>query len=394
MELKRIQQALRAEKLDGWLFFDFRKSNPVAYRVLSLSRDEMYTRRWFYYVPREGLATAVVSAVEPHVLRTLPGNRLFFRSWQELHTQLRSLLKPEQCVAMEYSPLNAIPSMSCVDAGTLELISSFGVDVVSSANLAQRFVAQLTAEQLESHRTAGRLLIAAKDQLFSELSNDLRQGLSLDEYRVQRRFVELIKKTGLQLDESPLVAVNRNASNPHYVPTATSHSPIQRGDLVLFDFWAHLPQPNAIFADYTWMAFVGTQAEIPAEQRSVFELVRSARDAGIAFTRERLQAGERVQGRQVDDVVRSFIAGAGYGGYFIHRTGHSIDTAEHGDGANLDNFETHDTRLLLPDTCCSIEPGIYLPEFGIRSEVNLLLLSHDVEVTGVPVQQAIVPLLS
>lgn len=391
--IQRIQQALRDEHLSGWLFYDFRKSNPLAYQVLGMSLNEMYTRRWCYFVPASGNPVALVSAVESHVLGNLPGERLVFRTWQELHAHLRTLLQAGGRIAMEYSPLNAIPYMARVDAGTVELVRSFGVEVVSSADIIQRFVAQLSVQQIESHRQAGRLLIAAKDRLFASLSDDLRNGVALDEYLVQQRFVALIRDSGVVTDEAPLIAVNGNASNPHYDPSPALHSPIKRGDLILFDFWGHLPQEGAIFGDYTWMAFAGSRDEIPARQREVFAIVRNARDAAIAFVRQRLSAGERVEGREVDDVARAIIAQAGYADYFVHRTGHSITTMEHGEGANMDNFETQDTRTLLPSTCCSIEPGIYLPEFGVRSEVDLLVLDGNVEVTGVPIQEEIVPLL-
>ena len=396
MELERIQQALRAEQLEGWLFYDFRKTNPIAYQVLSLPAEEMYTRRWFYFVPAYGEPTAIISAVESHVLRSLPGERKIFRTWQEMHLFVQELFQPGTRVAMEYSPLNAIPYISRVDAGIVELVRSFGVEVVSSANLAQRFIAQLSEEQIVSHREAGRRLIAIKDQLFEALSSELRAGNELHEYQVQQRFLDLIIKAGLILpeDELPIVAVNANSGNPHYEPTQVQSSPIQRGDLVLFDFWGALPAPGSIYADYTWVAFVGTRDEIPAQQRQVFEIVRSARDSAIAFIRARLAADERVEGRAVDDVARGTIGKAGYGEYFVHRTGHSIGTMLHGNGANIDNFETQDARMLLPFTCNSIEPGIYLPAFGIRSEVDTLIFEHDAEVTGGPVQDEIVALLS
>ena len=392
MELANIQQSLSAANLDGWLFYDFRKSNPIAYNVLSLPKNEPYSRRWFYFVPAHGTPTALVSAVESHVLHSLPGTKRVFRTWQETRAYLKELLRPGMRVAMEYSPLNAIPYMSRVDAGTLDLIRSYGVEVVSSANIAQRFEAQLTAEQLDSHREAGRRIIAVKDALFKELGEKLRAGHPLDEYSVQQRFLSLLQQAGT-VPDLPHVAVNANASNPHYESTASHHSPIQRGDLILFDFWAHLPIPNAIYADYTWMAFSGTLEEIPPHQREVFEIVKRARDAAIAFVRQRLAEHQPVEGRQVDDVTRAVIAEAGYADYFIHRTGHSIGTSVHANGANLDNYETQDDRLLIPHTCCSVEPGIYLPEFGIRSEVNLLILEHTAEITGIPPQQEITPLL-
>jgi Xaa-Pro dipeptidase len=395
MELERIQQALQAEQLNGWLFYDFRKTNPIAYQVLSLPPEEMYTRRWFYFVPAQGEPTAIISAVEAHVLRSLPGERKIFRTWEEMHLFIQGLLQPGTKVAMEYSPLNAIPYISRVDAGTVELVRSFGVEVISSANLAQRFIAQLSEEQIVSHREAGRRLITVKNQLFAELGNALHAGNELHEYQVQQRFLDLIIKAGLILpeDELPIVAVNANSGNPHYETTQVQSSPIKRGDLVLFDFWGALPTPGSIYADYTWVAFAGTDDEIPAHQRQVFEIVRVARDSAIAFMRARLAAGERVEGRAVDDVARGVIEKAGYGEYFVHRTGHSIGTVLHGNGANIDNFETQDARMLLPFTCNSIEPGIYLPAFGIRSEVDTLIFEHDAEVTGGPVQDEIVALL-
>ncbi len=393
MNLVDIQDALQQEGLDGWLFYDFRKSNPIAYQILGLPQEAFYSRRWFYFVPTQGAPTALVSAVEAHVLRELPGQRLIFNTWQEMREHLASLLAWGSRVAMEYSPLNAIPYIARVDAGTVELVRSYGVEVVSSANISQRFIAQLSEAQMEGHREAGRRLIAAKDLLFAQLGEDLRQGVPLDEYGVQQRFTALIQEQDLVLADAPLVAVNGNASNPHYKPSVLTNSPIRRGDLVLFDFWAHLPGSESIFADYTWMAFAGTRDEIPARQREVFELVRQARDAGIAFVRQRREAGEPAQGREADDVVRKIIADAGYGRFFVHRTGHNIGTSDHGNGANLDNFETQDERQLLASTCCSVEPGIYLPEFGVRSEINLLVHEREVEVTGVPAQMEITSLL-
>ncbi|HKV00515.1 MAG TPA: M24 family metallopeptidase [Ktedonobacteraceae bacterium] len=393
MDLEQVQRALRSENLDGWLFYDFRKSNPIAYQVLSLPVDSFFSRRWFYFVPVHGNPVALVSAVEAHVLHSLPGERLVFRTWQEMQSHLGTILRPGMRIAMEYSPMNAIPYMARVDGGTLELVRSFGVEIVSSANIAQRFIAQLSEAQMESHREAGRRLIAAKDALFVALGDELRAGVTLDEYNVVQRFTAIIQHSGLVLADPPHVAVNANASNPHYEPTSANHSPIQRGDLILFDFWAHLPEADAIFADYTWMAYAGSRDEIPAHQGEVFEIVRRARETGIAYVHEQLAKGLRVEGRQVDDVTRAVIADAGYGDYFVHRTGHSIGTVVHGNGANLDNYETQDDRVLLFSTCCSMEPGIYLPEFGIRSEVNLLIHEHGVEVTGIPAQEEIVPLL-
>src|SRR5438105_6487300 len=303
MDLERIQQALALEKLDGWLFYDFRKSNPLAYQILSLSPQEFYTRRWFYFVPVQGTPTALISAVESHVLHSLPGERRVFRTWQEMHTYLKALLGAGMRVAMEYSPMNAIPYVSRVDAGTVELIRSYGAEVVSSANIAQRFGAQLSDQQVETHREAGRRIIATKDRLFAELGEELREGTSLNEYSVQQRFLTHLQNAGV-VPDVPHVAVNANCSNPHYEATASHNSPIQRGDLILLDFWARLPGPDAIFADYTWMAFAGTREEIPARQNEIFALVRQARDEAIAFVRQKLAAG-RSEERRVGKECRS-----------------------------------------------------------------------------------------
>ena len=393
MNLEQIQQALHSEGFDGWLFYDFRKSNPIAYQVLTIPLNSFFSRRWLYFVPVQGTPVALVSAVESHVLHALPGEQRIFRTWQEMQSHLRSILQPGKRIAMEYSPMNAIPYMSRVDGGTLELVRSYGVEVVTSANMAQQFIARLSDAQMESHREAARRLIAAKDALFAALGDDLRAGVALNEYSVVQRFTTLIQHSGLILKDPPHVAVNANASNPHYEPASENNSLIQRGDLILFDFWAGLPEEEAIIADFTWMAFAGTRDEISPRQREVFEIVRRARDTGIAFVREQLAASQSVEGCQVDDVTRAVIADAGYADYFVHRTGHNIGTVVHGNGATLDNFETQDNRILLPSTCCSMEPGIYLPEFGIRSEVNLLVHEHDVEVTGMPAQEEIVALM-
>ena len=392
MNQERLQQAIRNAEIDGWLFFDFRKSNPLAYRVLGLSLDGFYTRRWFSLVPAQGEPTAIISAVEPHVLRELPGRRLVFRSWSELHRLLGEVMQGARRVAMEYSPMNAIPVIAKVDGGTLELIRSLGKEIVSSANLMQQFVAALSQAQVEMHREAGRRLIDVKDALLRSIAEQMRAGTPLTEYSVQQDFRARIRAAGVETDSAPIVAVNAHASDPHYGPSQNDSAPLREGDLLLLDFWGFLPQPGAIFADYTWTVFLG--ARVPEQQQEVFDVVRRGRDHGIAFLREHREQGKPVQGWEVDQAVRDVITNAGYGEYFVHRTGHSITTVEHGDGANLDNLETHDERLILPNTCCSIEPGIYLPEFGIRSEVDVLVHERSIEVTGVPMQEELIALLA
>jgi Xaa-Pro aminopeptidase len=396
MDIQAIQAAVRDEGMDGWLFYDFRRSNPIAHRVLGLPEHGFFSRRWCYYVPVEGEPVALVSAVEAHVLATLPGRKRVFRTWFEYRQFLGEMLSGARCVAMEYSPENAIPYAALVDAGTIELVRELGPEVVSSAPIAQRFEAVLTPAQIESHRMAGRALLRARDALFPWLRDQVAAEVELTEYEVQQEFALLMRGEGLEVspNDEPLVAVNANAGNPHYSPTAQRHARVRRGDLLLLDFSAPLPGDGNICADYTWMAFVGER--VPDRPAHLFAVIREARDAGIALLRERFEAGQLIQGWEVDDAVRAVVSGASYGSAFIHRTGHNIGTAVHGRGANLDNLETHDTRPLLPNTCTSMEPGIYLPGegLGVRTEVDVLLLPGGIEVTGVPAQTEILPLLA
>jgi Xaa-Pro aminopeptidase len=391
--VEKIQTLLEQEHVGGWLFYDFRRSNLLAHTILQIPAHMLFTRRWFYFVPQHGESVKVVSAVEQHVLDFLPGKKMIFRTWQEFTMTLTDIVSKTMPIAMEYSRNNAIPYISGVDAGTVELVRACGGDVISSADISQYFLAQLSIEQIASHRKAATALIHSKDRLCALLHEKLQQKEYLNEYVVQQWFIALMQEEGVQVDEPPLIAVNANASNPHYCPTIEQHSPINPGDILLLDFWARALEESAIYADYTWMTFAGTREAIPAKEREIFTLVRDARNTGIDFVRKKVQQGERVRGCEVDDIVRAYIHDAGYGDYFVHRTGHSITTSEHGEGANLDNLETHDERKLLPHTICSVEPGIYLAEFGVRSEVNMLILEHDIEITGVPMQEEIIPLL-
>jgi Xaa-Pro dipeptidase len=336
-----------------------------------------------------------VSAVESHVLSSLPGQQRIFRTWQEYRQLLGETLAGARRVAMEYSPENANPYVATVDAGTVELVRSFGPEVVSSAAIAQRFEAVLTPSQIESHREAGRALLRARDGVFAWIRAQALAGAGLDEYAIQQEFARLMRDEGLDVpdDDPPLVAVNGNAGNPHYSPTAERHAPVRRGDVLLLDFSARLRGEGTIIADYTWMTLLGDR--VPERPARLFGIIREARDVGIALLRDAFESGRRIEGWEVDDAVRAIIAGAGYGQAFVHRTGHNIGTAVHGRGAHLDNYETHDSRPLLANTCTSMEPGIYLPEegLGLRTEVDVLLLPGGIEVTGVPAQTEIVPLL-
>ena len=395
--IEAIQGAIREAGVDGWLFYDFRRSNPIAHRVLGLPDEAFFSRRWAYYVPATGEPSALVSAVESHVLGSLPGRRYVYRTWQQYQEFLGAMVSGARTVAMEYSPNCANPYVSRVDGGTIELVRSLGPKVVSSGDYAQRFEAVLTPGQIESHRAAGRALLGARDGIVAWVRDQMSAGSELTEYSVQKEFTRLMREEGLHVEagDAPLVAVNGNAANPHYAPTATRHSPVQRGDLLLLDFSARLSgASDNIIADYTWMYFLGER--VPARIAMLFAIIRDARDRGIELLRESFSAGRRIEGCAVDDAVRAFVVENGFGEAFAHRTGHNIGTLVHGNGAHLDNLETHDTRPLLANTCTSVEPGIYLPDegIGVRTEVDVLLLPGDIEVTGVPAQTEVIPLLA
>jgi Xaa-Pro dipeptidase len=391
MKVSEIQRRLAAAGLDGWLFYDFRRSNPIAYRTLELPDDLVVTRRWYYFLPAAGEPRGLVSALEPSNLDGLPGEKRVYRTWEERRTALEAILPRGGRVAMEYSPLNAIPYVSTVDAGTVELVRSFGVEVVSSADLVQETAARWSDAQRLAHISASEALIAIKDRAFAEASRRLRSDEPLSDFGLQQFMLRLYREAGLVTDGPPIVATNAHCSNPHYMPTPENQTPIQRGDVVMLDFWARLDRPNAVYADHTWMAFAGDR--IPARLADVFGIVATARDRAIDFVRDAVDRGQTIQGWQVDDAARGVIVERGYGDFFVHRTGHSIDLEVHGNGANMDNYESHDERTVMAETGFSIEPGIYLPEFGVRSEVNVFIHAHKVVVTGVPIQTEVIPLL-
>lgn len=391
MEIAAIQELLRRQDIPAWLFYDFRHSNPIAYRALGLDESTHATRRWYYLVPREGEPHKLVSPLEAGVLDALPGGRTIYRTWQEREDALRAMLAGLGRVAMEYSPRGAVPYVSRVDGGTLELVRSFGVEVVSSADLVQEAVARWDEAQLRSHIEASARLMAIKDEAFAEVARCIRADEPLTDYQLQQFMARRYAEAGLISDAPPIVATNANASDPHYQPTAQRAMPIRAGDVLLIDFWAKLDEPRAVYADHTWMAFVGER--VPEEPARIFAIVAEARDAAIALVREAADSGRQLQGWEVDDAARRVIERAGYGAYFVHRTGHNIGLETHGEGANMDNYETHDVRAVLPATCFSVEPGIYLPAFGVRSEVNVYFAGDDLLVTGGP-QREMVPLLA
>ncbi len=380
MDLSAIQSALRERGFDAWLFYDHHHRDPIAYRVLGLSESLMVTRRWFYCIPAQGEPRKLVHRIEAGHLDPVPGQKRQYSAWQELGDELKAMLAPYRRVAMQYSPNNLIPYVGLVDAGTVELVRSFGQEVVSSGDLVARFEATWTEEQVRSHFAARDPIDAITAAAFQEIGRRVRNG-GAHEHQIQQWIAEAFAREQLTPgDDLPIVAVNQNAGNPHYEPRADRSAPIREGDLVLLDIWAKQLQPDAVFYDITWMGFVG---KTPSDRhQEIFRIVRGARDAAIQRVQQGIAAGEKLQGWQVDDAARQFIAGAGYGQYFVHRTGHSIGVTVHANGANMDNLETHDEREIVPTSCFSIEPGIYLPEFGVRSEVNMLVRPGRAEVTG------------
>jgi Xaa-Pro dipeptidase len=388
----RIQEAIRNQPgLDGWLFYDFRHLDPIAYRVLLLDCSLHVTRRWYYWIPAQGSPVKLQHGIEPHVLDGLPGEARSYVSWREQQRALGSMLHAARRIAMQYSPMNAIPYLSRVDAGTIDLIRSFQIEVVTSADLVQQFEAVWDEGQLASHRIAAEGLRAIVDEAFKWVGTSLGGRRSLTEYDLQQYILSRMEARGLMTSSPPIAAVNAHSADPHYGPSSEGSAPIRQGDLVLIDLWAKQAGPGAVYADITWTGFVGPS--IPERHQEIFEIVRQARDAAVTFTRDKVEAGVFPFGWEVDDVCRQVIQDAGYGKYFVHRTGHSIGEEVHGNGANIDNLETQDARRLLPSTCFSIEPGIYLPnEFGIRSELDVFLTSHRAVVHGLPIQTEIIPI--
>jgi Xaa-Pro aminopeptidase len=390
LDIAAVQAALDEEGLDGWLLYDFRGLNPIAVRLAGLEGSgKMATRRWAYFVPRSGAPRKLVHAIERHNLDALPGDPVVYAGRDALEAGLRQLLAGAARIAMEYSPGCAIPYLARVDAGTIELIRTFGVDVVSSGDLVQRFEAVWSAEALASHRAASLALYRIKDRAFAFVRAALAAGRSLTELDVQADMVRAFAEEGLVSDSPPVVAAQENAGNPHYLPTAAAHRPIRRDEVLLLDLWGKQPAPGAVFADITWMGYTGEV--LPDRVQRAWDALTRARDAAIATVTDGIAAGRDLRGWHVDRAAREVLLGAGYGRHVLHRTGHSLGTEVHGNGVHMDDYETHDDRRLVPGIGFTIEPGLYFDDFGLRTEVNVTVAAGSAAVTG-PVQAAIVPL--
>ena len=379
MRLEAIQSALRERGFDAWLFYDHHYRDPIAYRILGMPEGLHVTRRWYYLVPAQGTPQKLVHRIEGARLDKQPGEKHEYSSWQELQEGLKAMLAPHKTVAMQYSPNNQIPYISLVDAGTIELIRSFGKTVVSSGDLVSRFEAAWSEEQIASHFAARDSVDRIMSEAFREVGQRCSNG-GTTEYEIQKWIMQAMERESLVSDSTPIVGVNSNSSNPHYSPSAEVHKDIRKGDFLLFDMWAKKTTPGAVFYDITWTGVIG---RAPSErEREIFGIVRKARNAAFEKVKKAVESGTKIAGWEVDKAARDSIATAGYGKYFVHRTGHSIGTEVHANGANMDNLETKDEREIIANTCFSVEPGIYLPEFGVRSEFNVLVRKGKAEVTG------------
>jgi Xaa-Pro aminopeptidase len=389
MDVGAVQAALRDQGVDGWLLYDFQGANPIAQRLAGLGGGgHLASRRWFYMIPSQGEPRGLVHKIERHNLDRLPGPKSAYAGRTQLEAGLRGLLAGASRVAMEYSPLGAIPYVSRVDAGTIELVRSMGVDVVSSGDLVQQFEAHWTDEAIRSHRTASDKLYKVKDRAFDAAAARIRDGVATTEYDLQQLMWTWFAEEGLVSDSAPNVSAQENAGNPHYLPGAATSRAIRADEILLLDLWGKLDTHGAVFADITWVGFTGRQ--VPAEMTNAFTAVRDARDAAVRLLEDAARAGREVRGFELDRAARTVIEAAGYGEYIIHRTGHSLGETVHGNGAHLDDYETHDERRLLPGTGFTIEPGIYFDRFGVRTEINVVWDASGPEVTGACQQEIVV----
>jgi len=388
LSIPAVQRALAEDGLDGWLLYDFHGSNPIARRLTGLdTAAKMTTRRWFYVIPATGEPKKLVHAIEPYNLDHLPGGKTIYSQREKLREGLRAVLGGLKRVAMEYSPGNAIPYVSRVDAGTVESVRELGIDVASSGDLIQRFEAIWSDAALETHRAASESLYRVKDRAFEMVRQARHDGRRLTEMDVQHAMVGWFDAEGLISDSPPVVAAQENAGNPHYMPTDEKHRAIGHDEIVLLDLWGKRNTAGAVFADITWVGFTGTT--VPDGVARAFAAARDGRDAAIELVKNAATKGRALRGFEVDRACRAVIDRAGLGEYFIHRTGHSLGTEVHGNGVHMDDFETHDERRLIPGTGFTIEPGVYTTAFGVRTEINMFVGEREATVTG-PLQTELV----
>jgi Xaa-Pro aminopeptidase len=382
LDVAAVRTALAEEQLDGWLLYDFRGINPIAVDVTGVDRQggHLATRRWYYFIPATGEPRALVHAIEPHALAHLPGSTERYAGRTQLEAGIARLLRGARRVAMEYSPGCAIPYIARVDAGTIELVRQQGVDVVSSGDLVQRFSAVWNDVEIATHQAASEKLYRVKDRAFEAIARRVRDGLETTEFDIQQLMAAWFVEEGMISDSAPVVAAMENAGNPHYLPTARATRPIRRDELVLLDLWAKLDKPGSVFADITWVGYTGRQ--VPERFAAAFAAICRARDAAVALVQEASTAGRTLRGFEVDCAASGVLSAAGYGDRILHRTGHSLGQTVHGNGVNMDDYETHDDRRLLPGTGFTIEPGVYFPDFGVRTEINMIVHSRGAAVTG------------
>jgi Xaa-Pro dipeptidase len=382
IDIAAVQAALKADGLDGWLLYDFRGLNPIAAEVTAIARQggHLATRRWYYLIPAAGEPRGLVHAIERQSLAHLPGATEQYARRDQLEDGLRRLLTGVRRVAMEYSPECAIPYVARVDAGTIELVRRAGAEVVSSGDLVQRFAAVWDSQAIATHREASEKLYRVKDRAFDAIARRTRDGVPTTEYDIQQLMAGYFVEEGLVSDSAPNVSAGENAGNPHYLPTARRARTIGRDELVLLDLWGKLDRPGAVFADITWMGFTGQR--VPERYVKAFTAAAAARDAAIELVRHAAAGGQDLRGWQVDRAASSVLHSAGFGDHILHRTGHSLGESVHGNGVNMDDYETHDDRRLLPGTGFTIEPGVYFDDFGVRTEINMIVQARDASVTG------------
>jgi Xaa-Pro dipeptidase len=392
LDIRAVQSALAADGLDAWLLYDFRGSNPIAADVTAVARQggHLATRRWYYLVPAVGEPRKLVHAIEKNSLAHLPGTTEKYAGRDQLAAGLQRLLSGLNRVAMEYSPLCAIPYVSRVDGGTIELVRQAGVEVVSSGDLIQRFSAIWDADAITTHRQASDKLYRVKDQAFEAVARRNRDGIPTTEYDIQQLMAGWFRDEGLVADADPNVSAAENAGNPHYLPTAGVTRAIRREELVLLDLWGKLDRPGAVYADITWIGYTGQRP--PDRMTKAFATICAARDAAVTLVQTAVRDGREIRGFEVDRAASAVIREAGYGEHILHRTGHSLGESVHGNGANMDDYETHDDRRLLTGLGFTIEPGVYFDDFGVRTEINMIVAPRDAAVTG-PLQQEILALV-